>query len=272
MRRVSSRDLVRQDRRESTERQIDRPLDLAEAGEARAGVVGVEDRALRSDDVDRGEHALVLGHEHGVGRLVEEDHPRDERHRGDGRPFVRAVVPGRHLGARAREVEGDLVACDLDGDLDRQLDAPVDAVVVEPADVGLVPPVRHLGDLRAEHLLGVVEPGLGDAEYGLLPIASEELDVASLRKLAGGDHRPDVPVVEARRADVLEDVLPQARLPDPFLLQLDRPVDVPLRPVVDEVDRKARVRPADVEHVGRGAREADQLALEEDRDDDRHVR
>ena len=61
-------------------------------------------------------------------------------------------------------------------------------------------------------------------------------------------------------------------LPDALLLELDGAVDVPLRPVVDEVDREARVGAADVEHVRRGAREADELALVEDRDDDRDVR
>jgi hypothetical protein len=66
-------------------------------------------------------------------------------------------------------------------------------------------------------------------------------------------------------------VLPQARLPDTLLLQLDGPVDVSLRPVVDEVDREAGVGAADVEHVRRGAREADQLPLVEDRDHDRDV-
>ena len=60
-------------------------------------------------------------------------------------------------------------------------------------------------------------------------------------------------------------------MPDTLLLQLDGAVDVPLRPVVDEVDREPRVGAPDVEHVRRRAREADELAVEEDRDHDRDV-
>ena len=207
-----------------------------------------------------------------MGRLVEEDHPRDEGHGRDGRALEGAVEAGRHLVARAGQVERDLVALDLDGDLDRQLDAAVDAVVVEPADLGLVAPVRHLRDLRAQHALRVLEPRVGGAEHRLLPVAVEQLGVAALGQLAGGDHRLDVAVVEGRRADVVEDVLPEPGLPDALLLHLDRAVDVPLRPVVDEVDGQAGIGAADVEHVRRRAGEADQLALVEDRDHDRHVR
>ena len=162
-------------------------------------------------DVDRREHALVLRHEHRVGRLVEEDHPRDERHRRDGGALERAVVAGRHLVARAGEVERDLVALDHDGDLDRELHPSRAPVVVEPADLGLVAAVRHLRDLLPQHLLGVLEPGPRDPEHRLLAVAAEQLGVALPRQLAGGDHRLDVAVVEARRADVLEDVVPQAR-------------------------------------------------------------
>ncbi len=272
MGRVPGGDLVRDDRRERAEREVDRALHLAEAGEARTRVVGVEDRALRRDHVDRGEHALVLRHEHRVGRLVQEDHPRDERHRRDGGALERAVVARRHLVARAGEIERDLVALDHDRDLDRELDAPRAPVVVEPTDLGLVAAVRHLCDLLPQHLLGVLEPGACDPEHRLLAVAVEKLGVARPRQLAGGDHRLDVAVVEARRADVLEDVLPQACLPDALLLQLYRSVDVSLRPVVDEVDRQPGVGAADVEHVRRGAREADKLALVKDRDHDRHVR
>ena len=57
----------------------------------------------------------------------------------------------------------------------------------------------------------------------------------------------------------------------PFSWSLSGAVDVALRPVVDEVDGEAGIGAADVEHVRRGAGEADELALVEDRDDDRDV-
>ena len=104
------------------------------------------------------------------------------------------------------------------------------------------------------------------------PRSAQQLEVALPGELAGGDHRLDVAAVVRRRPRVLEDVLPERLLAHAPLGELDRAVDVPLRPVVDKVDREARVRAADVEQMRRRAREAGQLALEEDRDDDRDIR
>ena len=112
VRRVAGRDLLRHDAGERSQDEVDRALDLTEAGEAGARVVRVEDRSLRGDHLDGLQHPLVLRHEDRVRGLVEEDHPDDERHRGNRRPLVRAVVAGRHLVARAGQVDRQLVAVD----------------------------------------------------------------------------------------------------------------------------------------------------------------
>ena len=264
MRRVTCRDLVGDHWCERTQDEIDSTLRLREARKAGPWVFRVVDRALGRDHLDRTKHALVLGDEDRVGGLVEEHHAGDKRHARDRRALVRAVVARRHLGARAGQVDNHLVAFDAHNNLDWQLLATVASVVVEPAVLGAVLAVGDLGDLLAEHPLGVIHPMVGCAQHSLFAVAPDEVCEAILGALAGRDHGLDVAPVVGRGAGVLENVLKQRLLPDALVGQLDGTVDVALGPVVDEVDREAREGATDIEQVGRGTREADQLALMED--------
>ena len=271
MRRVAGGHPLRHHRSKRAQHQVDGALHLAEAGEARAREVGIEDRALGRDDIDRPRHALVLRHVDRVGHGIEEDHPRDERHGGAGRALEGHVEAGWYLVAGAGEVVGDLVALDDHLDLDRQFAASVDPVVVQIADPRLVFAVGDLGDFPPEHLLGIGHPVLAGLLDDAQPIALDQVEVAPLGELAGRDHRLDVALVGRRRAHVLQDVAPEPVLPHAFHRELHGTVDVAFGVDIDRVDVDPRIGAADVEQVGGRAREPHNFVPVVDRHDDRAV-
>ena len=230
--------------------------------------MGLKIEPAGRDHVDGPRHALVLRHIDRMRHGIEEDHPRDEGHGRAGGALEGHVVAGRHLVAGAGQVVGDLVAGDDHLDLDRQLAAAVHPVVVEVAHGRLVFAVRNFGDLAPQHLFGIVHPVPAGVFDGAEPVALDQVEIAPLGELAGGDHRLHVAFVGRGRAHVLQDVPPQALLAHALLGELHRPVDVAFGVDVHGVDVEPRMGAADVQQVGRGAGEAHQLVPVVDRHDD----
>ena len=120
--RVAAGHLLRQRVGEREVDVVDDALRLAEAREAGAREVRVEDRPLRRDHLHRPEDAVVLRHVLGERHLVEQDRADGVVARDEQRALERDVVARRHLGVRAREVDRDLVALDDHPRLDPQAD------------------------------------------------------------------------------------------------------------------------------------------------------
>ena len=270
--RVAARHLVGQRLRECQVDVVDHPLRLAEAREARAREVRVEDRALRGDHLDRAEDAVVLRHVLREGHLVEQDRAHGVVAADEQRALERHVEAGRHLGVRAGQVDRDLVAFDDHPRLDAQPLSAVPRVVVEPADDRAVRAVGDLCDLLPQHPLRVVHPVVGRAHHDVDAVALDQPQEPLAAELARRQHRVHVAAVHRLRPDVVEDH------PVEVLVQLA--AAVPAEPVVHlrlGVDVEGvRVDPgeraADVEHVRRHGGEAEQLAVVEDRHRDRDVR
>ena len=202
---VAGRDALGQGIGEREDRVVDDTLRLAEAREARARELRVEDRPLGRDHLHGTEDAVVLRHVLRERDLVEEDRPHRVVAADEQRSLEGNVVPGRHLGVRAGQVDRDLVALDDHLRLDSQRDVAVAGVVVEPSRRGLVLAVGKLRDLLAQHALRVVHPVVRGTHDDVGAVALDEAQEPLLAELAGGHHRVHVAAVHGLRADVLED-------------------------------------------------------------------
>ena len=271
-RRVAGGHEIGHDRREGDDRVVDDALHLAEAREARAREVRVEDRALGRDHRDAAEDPVVLRHRLVEPVLVEQQRAYREVRTDEQRPLEGHVVARRHLGVRAGQVDRDVVALDDDLRLDPQPHVAVAAVVVEPGRRRDVLAVGQLRDLGAQALLGVVHPVVGRRHADVGPVLLEQAVEAVAAEDAGGHHRVHVAAVHGLRAHVVEDHLVEVLVEDALVVPLEPVVDLGLGVHVEGVGVDARIRAADVEHVGGHGREADQLALPQDRHRDGDVR
>ncbi len=211
------------------------------------------------------EDAVVLRHVLGEGHLVEQDRADGVVAGDEQRALERHVVARRHLGVRAGEVDRDLVALDDHARLDAQAHVPVARVVVEPADDRPVRAVGDLLDLAAQHPLRVVHPVVRGAHDDLDAVAVDEPQEALASELARGEHRVHVAAVHRLGADVVEDHPVEVLVQLAAAVPAQRVVELRLGVHVERVGVDAGERAADVEHVGGDGREAEQLALVEDR-------
>jgi hypothetical protein len=207
----------------------------------------------------------------GEGDLVEQDRANGVVAADEQRPLEGDVVARRHLRVGAGEVDRDLVPLDDHPGLDPEALVAVACVVVEPADHRPVSPVRDLGDLRPQHLLGVVHPVVRGAHHHLGAVALDEPEEALAAELAGGEHRVHVAAVHRLGPDVVEDHPVEVLVQLSALVPAQRVVHLRLGVDVERVGVDPGEGAADVEHVRRHRREAEQLALVEDRHRDRDV-
>ena len=93
----------------------------------------------------------------------------------------------------------------------------------------------------------------------------EQLEETLPSDPAGPDEGAEIAAVEGRSAAVVDDVLPELLVANAAVVHAKRVVDPRLGPHVDHVDVDPRVGAARVDQVTGVGREADELALPEDR-------
>ena len=181
-----------------------------------------------------------------------------------GRALEGHVEGGRHLWRRAGEVDLGGIALDPHRDLDRERLLPVAPVVVQKA-LGPVFSVGNRRDLAAQHALGIVHELFGRREHHVLTVLVQQLDEALHAKLGGGDLGLDIAHHLTRDPRVGLDELPERAVELAPLVKLHALEQHALGEHIRHVDDEAGRGRADIHVVRRVGREADQLALVEDR-------
>ena len=171
----------------------------------------------------------------------------------------------------ARQVDGDVVALDDDGDLHAQTLAAVAAVVVEPA-LRAVGTVRDLANLLTHHAFGVVHQLIARGLQGRKAILPDQVLEAFHAEAGGRDLRLDVVAQHGRHAAVVAHELPQAFVTHALAVEFDAGEQHALGKDIGNIDDESRRGRADVDVVRGVGREADDLALPEDGDGDENIR
>ena len=260
----AGRHLLRDHRGQGSGDAIDDALDLVEARLRRRRIFRIEDRSLRRRHRDRPERALVLRDMLGCGRAVQQERAESEVAGDLGRSLEGHVEGRRHLRRRAGEIDLRGIARDPHRDLDRKRRLPRASVVVQEA-FGPVFAVRDRRDLAAQHALRVVHELLRRPEHHVLPVLVEQFDEPSHTELGRGDLGLDVAHYLTRHPRVGLDELPQRAVARAPFVELHALEQHALGEDIGDVDDQPRRRSTDVHVVRRVRREADQLAVVEDR-------
>ncbi len=175
------------------------------------------------------------------------------------------MIGPRACGSSTRPVEERLVVLAPDRQL-HLVRAVAETVVVDI----ILEALRHFRDRKQDQLshrlVGAVEQGLQRREVGLLAEALAELDHATLSRTAAGNDCEQVSPVHLGQADVVEDQFENVVLRHPPLEDFQRRNDDPLLEDRLRAGRKrSRQGAARVHLMAELARPADQLVLEEDR-------
>ena len=226
----------------------------------------LEQAALRHHDVQQRIEAVV---EEDLG-IVDHDQVDPDEHLEHALGEVEVDRP-ESLRVGARPVEEGVVAFAPDGQLH------LEGAVAEPVVVDVVlEALRLLGDRQldegAHRLVRPVEERLESREVRLLAEPLAQVEHAPLARPAAGDDREQVRAVHLGEPDVVQDQPENVLLHDPALDQLDRRDDDPL---LEDRAGTGRQRPGEraarVHLMPELARPADQLVLEEDRQEDQPV-
>src|SRR5439155_6015992 len=171
------------------------------------------------------------------------------------------IVEAAHLFRYLAQVDRHLVALDYDTHADRHFPADVDAVFVH---VGfcLVDTGGDCARAHARHRLGVVHDRGDRSEYGVAPVALDELEEAAFAGFHRGDLRAQIAHGPARQAHILPDDIDHGRIHAPPVLIFE---DRDLQSFRKNVGAHAAEDAADIEPVRHAAGERDKLALMKDR-------
>ena len=209
-----------------------------------AGKVGVRERSLRRDNVDRARQPSVLRHVP-INGAVKENGAERQPDRAIDRAFKRHVDrPIVDLRRRARQIDGHFVAAHFQRRLDLEIAAFRLLVVEETVDrrLGRVVAVRQRADRLAHQALGIIHEILIGEHEGLEPVLPDEREESLGADLRGLDLRLHVADDEIGRADIVAQELPDRPVRPPFLDDLDRLELQAFRVGVDSADDAGAAR------------------------------
>ena len=241
--------------RPGTEHDLGQVVAHHRAAPGRRGRLAVEQRPFGRLHRHRPEAAFVVRHRR-VQRQLDRVHAVGARH------VERGVHRRRHLSRRARVVDHDRVALHYHRHLDADAGHVADG---RQRHVVLVGAVGHLGDLRAQALLGAGADLLGERQQRLRVelVVLQHADEAATADVVGDDLRAQVAEHLVRRAHVGADDLADR------LVELARPVELHHRQAQAFLEHVLGLggghAAADVEVVDDADRERHELLLVEDR-------